>query len=151
MTEVTPITKADQLARSPGRENRRCETTDLVRRECKCNSCQGRRNRNKGKVGQLQVRKGMEKVFGVQAGPTVASTADEENWGGLPVRVEAKAGIKANAVGTFYRLTKAQSDAKKSIGNIKPFVAAAKVDGMGEPLYIIKQSDWIQLAEEARR
>jgi hypothetical protein len=57
----------------------------------------------------------------------------------------------AKSVGTFYRNTKAQSDAKKSIGDIRPFIAAARVDGQSDPLVILRMSDLIQLFEEARR
>ena len=145
------LSKESQLARSPGRENRACPQTGTAVRDCTCYSCRGRRNRTKGKKTQREVRKGLERTFGVQAGPTVASTADEENWGGLPVRVEVKSGGMAKTVGTFYRNTKAQSDAKKSIGNYKPFMAVARVDGESDSLVVLRMSDLTSLFEEARR
>ena len=145
--EVPDLSKEGQLARSPGKENHPCPTTGLPRRSCTCYPCVGRRSRRKGKSAQREVRKGLERVFGVAAGPTVASTADEENWR-LPVRVEAKSGRYAAAVGTFYRMTKAQSDAKKSIGDTRPFVGAARVDGETDPLYVIRQSQLEALFQE---
>lgn len=144
------LSKEAVAARQPGRENKACPNTGLIRRECTCYSCRGRRNRTKGKTSQRAVRKGFEKAFQTPAGPTVSSTSDEENWR-LPVRVEAKSGVQAKTVGTFYRNTKAQADAKKSIGDSRPFVAAARVDGQSDPLVVLKMSDLIQLFEEARR
>lgn len=150
MSDYTDLSKEAVSRRQPGRENRKCEMTGLIRRDCTCYSCRGRRNRNNGKAKQRQVRKGFEKAFQVPAGPTVSSTADEENWR-LPVRVEAKSGGTAKTVGTFYRNTKAQADAKKSIGDSRPFVAAARIDGQSDPLVVLKMSDLIQLFNEARR
>lgn len=146
-TDLNPLSKEAQLARSPGRENKPCETTGKPKRSCDCKPCVGARSRRKGKNAQREIKKGLERIFGVSAGPTVASTADEENWR-LPVRVEAKSGRYAAAVGTFYRLTKAQSDAKKDIGDTRPFIGAARVDGETDPLYVIRGSQLEQLFQE---
>jgi hypothetical protein len=147
---VEPYTKEGQLARSPGRENRKCATTGEIVRNCKCFSCQGARNRRKGKTKQRQARKGLEQAFGAPAGPSVMATADEENWR-LPIRSEVKAGGMAKTVDTFYRNTKAQSDVSKAIGDTRPFVAIAMADGSTDGLAVIRISALIQLFEEARR
>ena len=68
------LSKESQLARSPGRENRACPQTGITIRDCTCYSCRGRRNRTKGKKTQREVRKGLERAFGVQAGPMAKPT-----------------------------------------------------------------------------
>jgi hypothetical protein len=146
---VTPYSKETQLANSPG-GNRTCTATGKPKRSCDCFSCRGRRNRSKGKRTQREARKGLEKVFRSSAGPTLASTADEENWR-LPVRPEVKSGITAAPVGTFYRNTKAQSDAKKAIADLRPFAAVASIDGESDQLVVIRMSDLQLLFDEARR
>jgi hypothetical protein len=144
------LSKEGQLARSPGKENRPCPQTGIAVRECDCYSCRGRRNRSKGKTKQRQARKGLEKTFGVMAGPSQISTSHEEHWR-LPVRSEVKAGGMAKTVDTFYRNTRAQADKDKAIGDVRPFLAVAMVDGSTDGLAVIRLSDLIQLFSEARR
>lgn len=144
------LSKAGQLARSPGKENRACPNTGIAVRECTCYSCRGRRNRTKGKVKQRQARRKLESAFGASAGPTIASTSNEETWR-LPVRAEVKAGRYAATVDTFYRNTKAQSDLSKAIGDTRAFMAIAMVDGSTDGLAVIRLSDLNQLFREARR
>ena len=147
---MVDLSKEGQLARSPGKENRACVTTGIAVRDCTCYSCRGRRNRSKGKTKQRQARRGLENAFGVLAGPSAVSTADEENWR-LPVRAEIKAGIPARTVDTFYRNTKAQADADKALGDVRSFIAVAMPDGTTDGLCVIRMSDLIQLFAEARR
>lgn len=149
-TFADDLSKEAQLARSPGKENRPCPQTGIAIRECTCYSCKGRRNRQKGKTKQRQARRGLEKTFQTIAGPTSVSTSDEENWR-LPVRAEIKAGGMAKTVDTFYRNTKAQSDVQKAIGDARPFIAVAMVDGSTDGLVVVRMSDLIQLFTEARR
>lgn len=78
------------------------------------------------------------------------ATANEETWR-LPVRAEVKAGGPAKTVDTFYRNTKAQADMQKAIGDMRPFLAVAMVDGSTDGLAVIRMSDLIRLFEEARR
>lgn len=144
------LSKEGQLARSPGKENRPCPNTGIALRNCTCYSCRGRRNRSKGKTKQRQARRGLEKTFQTIAGPTSVSTSDEENWR-LPVRAEIKAGGMAKTVDTFYRNTRAQSDVQKAIGDVRPFLAVAMVDGSTDGLCVIRMSDLVQLFEEGRR
>lgn len=94
--------------------------------------------------------KQLEKAFVSRAGPSVAATANEENWR-LPVRLEVKAGGPAKTVDTFYRNTKSQSDLSKAIGDIRSFVAIAMVDGSTDGLAVLRLSDLERLLEEARR
>lgn len=144
------LSKAGQLARSPGKENRACPNTGVAVRECTCYSCRGRRSKAKGKTKQRQARRQLETVFQTVAGPTVGITANEETWR-LPVRSEVKAGGQAKTVDTFYRNTKNQSDVAKAIGDVRPFMAVAMVDGSTDGLAVIRLSDLNQLFREARR
>lgn len=152
MSEPFPddLSKAAQLRRSPGKENRICPNSGVPLRVCSCYSCRGRRNRNKGKTKQRQARRGLEKTFQQIAGPSMVSTSNEETWR-LPVRAEVKAGGMAKTVDTFYRNTKAQADADKAIGDSRPFLAVAMVDGSTDGLAVIRLSDLVQLFEEGRR
>lgn len=147
--ELNPLSKEAQLARSPG-GNRVCTITGEPLRSCSCYSCRGRRNRSKGKTKQRQARRGLEKTFQTIAGPSMVSTSNEETWR-LPVRAEVKAGLQARTVDTFYRNTKAQADADKAIGDVRPFLAVAMVDGSTDGLAVIRLSDLVRLFEEARR
>lgn len=147
--ELNPLSKEAQMQRSPG-GNRMCSTTGEPLRSCSCYSCRGRRNRSKGKTKQRQARRGLEKTFQTIAGPSAVSTSDEENWR-LPVRAEIKSGGMAKTVDTFYRNTKTQADADKAIGDMRPFLAVAMVDGSTDGLAVIRLSDLVQLFEEARR
>lgn len=149
-TFAEDLSKEAQLARSPGKDRRPCSNTGIALRDCTCYSCRGRRNRSKGKKKQRQARKGLEKTFQTMAGPTSVATSDEENWR-LPVRAEIKAGGMAKTVDTFYRNTKGQSDQQKAIGDLRPFIAVAMVDGSTDGLVVIRMSDLIQLFSEARR
>lgn len=144
------LSKEAVSRRQPGRENRACPVTNVIVRDCTCSGCRGRRNRSKGKRTQREVRRQAERAFGVPAGPTMAATANEETWR-LPVRVEVKSGGVAKPVGTFYRNTKAQADLSKAIGDIRPFMAVASVDGSKDGLAVIRMSDLEQLFREARR
>jgi hypothetical protein len=144
------LSKESQLARSPGRENKPCPNTGEPKRSCTCYSCKGRRNRSKGKTKQRQARRGLEKVFQAQAGPSQISTSHEEHWR-LPVRTEVKAGGMAKTVDTFYRNTKAQSDKDKAIGDVRPFMAVAQVDGSTDGLVVIRMSHLVELFDDARK
>lgn len=144
------LSKEGQLARSPGRENRICADTGTIVRDCMCAKHLGLRNRRKGQRTQRQARKGLEKAFGVPAGRTQASTANEETWR-LPVRSEVKSGGAAKPVGTFYRNTRIQAEKDHAIGDTRPFVAVAQVDGYTDGLAVIRLSDLQQLFDEQRK
>lgn len=144
------LSKEEVAKRQPGKENRACPNTGMIRRDCSCMSCRGRRSRRKGQVKQRQARRQLEKVFLKPAGPSMMATANEETWR-LPVRAEVKSGGMAKTVDTFYRNTKTQADKDKAIGDVRPFVAIAMVDGSTDGLCVIRNSDLVQLFEEARR
>lgn len=80
----------------------------------------------------------------------MASTGDEENWR-LDWRIEVKSGAMAKPVYTFFQNTKAQSDAKRSIGDIREFAAAARADGDTDPLVVVRLSVLEAAFDAARR
>jgi hypothetical protein len=65
--------------------------------------------------------------------------------------MEVKSGGPAKTVGTFYRNTRAQADVAKAIGDVRPFMAVASVDGSRDGLAVIRMSDLQRLFDEARK
>lgn len=110
-------------------------------RKIPCPSCRSKRNRGKGSAGQTAARRPLEAIFDVQVAFT-GRKANEETWDHLPVRVEVKAGARdgANTVWTAYKNTELQSEAVRAIGDIRPYMAAFKPDGVGDVLYVIRGS-----------
>lgn len=94
----------------------------------------GKRNRTKGDAKARQARKRLRL--------TGANTRHEEHLGGV-ARFESKAGAKdgANKVWTAYRNARAQSEAARAIGDIRPFVAAFCPDGTSHMIFAIRDDD----------
>ncbi len=69
-----------------------------------------------------------------------ANTRHEELWGG-PVRTESKAGLKAKTVATAYNASRAQSEAARPTGDVRPFVASFCPDGSKHTLFVIRDDD----------
>ena len=132
------LSKDAQLSRSPG-GNRLCPTTGILKRDCDCYSCRGRRNRAKGKTKQRATRKTADKLFG-KAGPTQTVTANEENWRHT-VRIEVKAGKQIESLTKRFLAAEAQSNASKAVGDSRPFIFAAAPDGMSDQIWAFKASD----------
>lgn len=136
MTDVVPISKEDQVARSPG-GNKVCSNTGEPRRVCRCRSCVGRKNRNKGRTGQRAAREALR----LSRERWVGREANEETWTAA-VRVEVKAGgSMANPVQLRYDKMRAQSDAATAIGDTRPFVAVVKADGHSDVVVMVKGED----------
>lgn len=135
MTDVNPLSKEAQLARSPG-GNRRCATTGVYKGSCKCPRCLGARNRRKGKRSQREVRKALslrdEKWAGRQA--------NEETWNASALRFEVKSGKQVQPVATRYVAARNQSDAARAIGDVRPFVFVAVPDG-SQPLVVVRADE----------
>lgn len=100
----------------------------------KCPSCRGRRNKRKGQRKQAQA------VRGLGIPRSNLSPGHEEFLSG-PVRVEVKAGAKANVVNTAYRNSREQSDAAKAIADCRAFVGAFMPDGVSYGLYVIRSDE----------
>ena len=124
-----PLSKEEQARpwRCP-KENPACTRTKP------CRSCLGRRNRRSGMRKQRTARKGLgiKVQFSGQGG-------NEETWNGA-VRVEVKSGAQAGPVWTRYKAAEDQSEANKSIGDSRPFVAVFMPSGMTDGLVVCRLS-----------
>lgn len=104
-------------------------------RGCKCRQCIGSASSRMGKKKQRMVghRVGAN-IGGLGAG-------HEENWSG-PVRTEVKSGARdAGVVRTAYERERAQSEASKSIGDTRPFMASYAPKGTTHSYHVIRDDD----------
>lgn len=101
-----------------------------------CLSCRNRRNRSEGLAKQRKARRQVEQLTGREATKFRGQGAQEENWRGLPFRIEVKSGGVAKPVRTFHDKCAAQSEESKAIGDTRPFVAIAMPAG-GRMLWVI--------------
>lgn len=92
----------------------------------------GKRNRAKGDRRALQARK----VLGIAG----VNSRHEEVWGGT-VLTEEKAGRIAKPVQTAYENSRRQSDASRSIGDTRPFVAGFCPDGTKHVYFTVRDDD----------
>jgi hypothetical protein len=110
-------TKGCPLFGTLGREDRQGKRRI---KGCGDPSARGRRNRAKGDSKARRARK--------KLGLGGHLTRHEENWGGH-FRTEVKAGAQVGPIATRFNLAKAQSDAAKALGDIRPFIMVAMPDG----------------------
>jgi len=115
----------------PGRDGKRRI------RGCGDPAARGKRNRAKGDSKARRARK--------RLGIAGANTRHEELWGGA-VRVEIKAGAQVEPIATRFRAAEQQSEAARSLGDIRPFVFVAMPDEWGsEGLVIMRLSQFADL------
>lgn len=115
--------------KKPNKAGVRC-----VANRCKCKSCQGRKNRNNGHKKQNKGARALGLVTSKFA------PSDEENLGGH-LRFEHKSGAHdAGPIRTRYEACRAQSDAARSIGDVRPFVAGFTPPG-SRLMYVVVRSD----------
>ena len=103
-----------------------CDRTGEKKNRCKCPKCVGKRNKNKGRRKQNQVKKALK----IPDNKYHSQNGHEENWA-VNFRVEVKSGKQIQPlVNAFYK-GKQQSDiAHMSIGTgSKPFIHIAMPDG----------------------
>jgi hypothetical protein len=72
-------------------------------------------------------------------------TRHEENWGGA-FRTEIKAGAQIGPIATRFYAAKAQSDAAKALGDIRPFVMVAMPDGTNDGIVLMTLTEFTELA-----
>ena len=77
-------------------------------------------------------------------GDSKARTRHEEHWGGM-FRVEVKAGAQINAIWTRFRDARLQSNASKSLGDIRPFAMIAMPDGTSEGIVLMSLDEFAEL------
>lgn len=99
----------------------------------------GKRNRTKGDSKARRARK----KLGLSATGN-AGTRHEEHWGGL-FRVEVKAGAQVGPIATRFANAKAQSDASKSLGDIRPFLMIAMPDGTSDGIVLMTLEEFSEL------
>ena len=119
------------------------ESRDGKRRIKGCGDpvARGKRNRAKGDSKARRARK----MLGIAG----ANTRHEELWGGA-LRVEMKAGAQIEPIATRFRAAYAQSQASRSIGDIRPFVLVAMPDGESDGLAVMRLSVLADLLEIIR-
>jgi hypothetical protein len=71
-------------------------------------------------------------------------TRHEENWGGY-FRTEIKAGAQVGPIATRFQLAKAQSDAAKALGDIRPFIMVAMPDGTTKGIVLMDLDEFSDL------
>jgi hypothetical protein len=105
-------------------------------RNCGDPSARGKRNRTKGDAKARRARK--------KLGLGGHLTRHEENWGGR-FRTEIKAGAQVGPIHTRFQAAKAQSDAAKSLGDIRPFVMVAMPDGTSEGIVLMTLTEFAEI------
>ena len=105
-------------------------------RGCSDPAARGRRNRTKGDSKARRARK--------KLGLGGYLTRHEENWGGA-FRVEIKAGAQVGPIATRFQAAKAQSDAAKALGDIRPFVMVAMPDGTSKGIVLMDLDDFSEI------
>ena len=106
-------------------------------RGCADPAARGRRNRTKGDAKARRARK--------KLGLGGHLTRHEENWGGY-FRTEVKAGLQVGPIATRFQTAKAQSDAAKALGDIRPFIMVAMPDGTTDGIVLMSLSEFSELA-----
>ena len=106
-------------------------------RGCADPAARGRRNRTKGDAKARRARK--------KLGLGGHLTRHEENWAGA-FRTEIKAGAQVGPIATRFNSAKAQSDAAKALGDIRPFVMVAMPDGTSEGICLMTLTEFAELA-----
>jgi hypothetical protein len=105
-------------------------------RGCADPAARGRRNRTKGDAKARRARK--------KLGLGGHLTRHEENWGGY-FRTEVKAGLQVGPIATRFQTAKAQSDAAKALGDIRPFIMVAMPDGTTDGIVLMSLSEFSEL------
>ncbi len=106
-------------------------------RGCVCPSCRGRRNRRKGDEKAAKARKVLA-IGGV-------NSRHEELFGGS-LRIEVKAGAQIGPAVRAFKKCEGQSEAARSIGDVRPFAAVWMPDGSSDGVLACNLSDAYDVA-----
>lgn len=99
----------------------------------------GRRNRTKGDSKARRARKKLGLAATGNAG-----TRHEEHWGGM-FRVEVKAGSQVGPIATRFDAARAQSEASKALGDVRPFAMIAMPDGSSDGIVLMSLTEFAEL------
>lgn len=105
--------------------------------DCRCPSCTGKRNRDKGDRRATKARKAL--------GISGVNSRHEEVWGGN-LRVESKAGAQCKPAVTAFERCEAQSEAARPVGDTRPFAAILSRDGSGDAVFACRLSQVHEVA-----
>lgn len=105
-------------------------------RNCGDPTARGKRNRTKGDAKARRARR--------KLGLGGHLTRHEENWGGL-VRTEIKAGKQVGPIHTRFQDAKAQSDAAKALGDVRPFVMVAMPEGTSKGIVLMDLDEFSEM------
>jgi hypothetical protein len=106
---------------------------------CSDPAARGKRNRTKGDNKARIARK----KLGISATGN-AGTRHEEHWGGA-LRLEVKAGAQIKPIATRFYDAKGQSDAAKSMGDIRPFAMIAMPDGNSDGIVLMTLQEFAEI------
>lgn len=106
---------------------------------CGDNVARGKRSRTKGDSKARRARK----KLGLSATGN-AGTRHEEHWGGM-FRVEVKAGAQISPIATRFNQARLQSEASKSLGDIRPFAMIAMPDGSSDGIVLMTLNEFAEL------
>lgn len=139
MPDVTPNFKAEKIDCPCG-----CGAHGVPKgkrshpRQCTCRPCVAGRNSRQGKAGHRKVAR----LLGAATAGR-GSSSHEESWV-HPWRVELKTGAQAGPVVTRWRLSRDQSEAAKSTGDHRPFVAIFDTRRKGDPVLAVVELEVLQ-------
>lgn len=108
-------------------------------RNCGDPAARGKRNRTKGDAKARRARR--------KLGLGGHLTRHEENWGGM-VRTEIKAGKQVGPIYTRFQDAKAQSDAAKAMGDIRPFVMVAMPEGTSKGIVLMDLDEFAEIISD---
>jgi len=108
-------------------------------RGCNDPAARGKRNRTKG---DAKARRARHKLGLGATGR--AGSRHEEHWGGF-FRVESKAGAQVGPIATRFYAAKAQSDASKAFGDLRPFAMIAMPDGKSDGIVLMTLTEFAEL------
>jgi len=108
-------------------------------RGCNDPAARGKRNRTKGDTKARYARRKLGLAATGNAG-----SRHEEHWGGL-FRVEVKAGAQVSPIATRFDNAKAQSDASKALGDIRPFAMIAMPEGNSDGIVLMTLNEFAEL------
>lgn len=108
-------------------------------RGCNDPAARGKRNRTKGDAKARLARR----KLGLSATGN-AGSRHEEHWSGF-FRVEVKAGAQVGPIATRFDSAKAQSDASKALGDIRPFAMIAMPEGNSDGIVLMTLNEFSEL------
>jgi hypothetical protein len=99
-----------------------------------------KRSRTKGDSKARRARK----KLGLSATGN-AGTRHEEDVGRLDFRVEVKSGAQVGPIATRFNQARLQSEASKSLGDIRPFAMIAMPDGSSDGIVLMTLDEFAEL------